>query len=190
MVEHHPLKPFLPKHCTLLMLGSFPPPTQRWCMDFFYPNYNNDMWRIMGQVFYADSNKFVDLERKTFLLESIIPFLEEHGIALYDTATSVERTQGTAADSNLRIVEPTDIRSLLDRLPQCKAIITTGQLATQLLQKSLSLPTAPTLQQPVDCHIGQRTIRCHRLPSSSRRLMGTIQHKAQAYETILKQYYT
>ena len=47
-VEEHPLLPFLPPEARLLMLGSFPPPRYRWSMDFYYPNWNNDMWRIVG----------------------------------------------------------------------------------------------------------------------------------------------
>lgn len=57
-IERHPLAPFLPKGARVLMLGSFPPPRERWCMDFFYPNPQNDMWRIMGQVFFDDKTHF------------------------------------------------------------------------------------------------------------------------------------
>ena len=45
--ELHPLEPFLPVGARLLMLGSFPPQRVRWSMDFFYPNLQNDMWRIV-----------------------------------------------------------------------------------------------------------------------------------------------
>ena len=45
-LEQHPLEPFLPENAWLLMLGSFPPSKKRWSMDFFYPNFINDMWRI------------------------------------------------------------------------------------------------------------------------------------------------
>ena len=61
-IEHHPLPPFLPQGARVLMLGSFPPPRERWCMDFFYPNPQNDMWRIMGQVFFGDKTHF-ELQR-------------------------------------------------------------------------------------------------------------------------------
>ena len=60
MIEYHPLKPFLPEGSRLLMLGSFPPARHRWCMDFFYPNFINDMWRIFGIVFFDDREHFVD----------------------------------------------------------------------------------------------------------------------------------
>ena len=65
-VEYHPLEPFLPPHARILMLGSFPPPLKRWSMHFFYPNMQNDMWRIMGLLFYDDKNYFVDTTNKQF----------------------------------------------------------------------------------------------------------------------------
>ena len=51
-IEEHPLEPFLPANAKLLMLGSFPPQKKRWSMDFFYPNLQNDMWRIFGLIFF------------------------------------------------------------------------------------------------------------------------------------------
>ncbi len=47
-IEYHPLFPFLPENTKVLFLGSFPPQRKRWSMDFFYPNFINDHWRIMG----------------------------------------------------------------------------------------------------------------------------------------------
>ena len=64
--EKHPLRPFLPENAKLLMLGSFPPPRKRWCMDFFYPNWGNDMWRIWGQIAEGDKNHFVVHSEKRF----------------------------------------------------------------------------------------------------------------------------
>ncbi|MEE1122607.1 MAG: hypothetical protein UHU06_03520, partial [Acinetobacter pseudolwoffii] len=53
-IETHPLPPFLPPNAKLLMLGSFPPPATRWKMNFYYPNYQNDMWRIFGLIFFQN----------------------------------------------------------------------------------------------------------------------------------------
>lgn len=52
--ERHPLEPFLPENARLLMLGSFPPKRIRWSMEFFYPNLQNDMWRIVGYLATGD----------------------------------------------------------------------------------------------------------------------------------------
>ena len=73
-VEYHPLRPFLPANAKVLFLGSFPPQRKRWCMDFYYPNYINDHWRIEGEVFFGDRNRFVDLEQKRFKIEEIVAF--------------------------------------------------------------------------------------------------------------------
>ena len=107
VIEEHPLQPFLPSNAKLLMLGSFPPQQKRWSMDFFYPNLQNDMWRIFGNIFYQDKEHFLLPHKKAFNKELIIEFLTEKGIALYDTATSVRRLQDNASDKYLEIVEPT-----------------------------------------------------------------------------------
>ena len=112
MIERHPFEPFLPDCCRLLMLGSFPPGEKRWSMKFYYPNFTNDMWRIFGLCFYNDKMHFVDVEHKTFRLDLIIPFLREHGIGMYDTATAVIRLKNTASDKDLEVVEPTDLKAM------------------------------------------------------------------------------
>ena len=56
VAEKHPLGFFLPENTQLLMLGSFPPPQQRWSMNFYYPNIQNDMWRILGLLKYPESS--------------------------------------------------------------------------------------------------------------------------------------
>ena len=99
-VEKHPLEPFLPQGAKVLMLGSFPPAKKRWSMEFFYPNWINDMWRIVGQVFFDDRMHFV-AEGKRFDKERIIEFCSEKGIALYDTACEVRRLKDNASDKFL-----------------------------------------------------------------------------------------
>ena len=82
LVEEHPLEPFLPSNATLLMLGSFPPQKKRWNMDFFYPNRQNDMWRICGIVFFQDKNYFLKETPPTMSFDKnkIIDFLSQNGI--------------------------------------------------------------------------------------------------------------
>ena len=89
--EIHPLAPFLPPNARLLLLGSFPPPRKRWSMDFFYPNYTNDMWRIFGLIFFDDKDHFVDIEKKKFCKDNIEQFLREKAIAVSDTVAVANR---------------------------------------------------------------------------------------------------
>ena len=118
-IETHPLEPFLPAKSKLLMLGSFPPQKKRWSMDFYYPNLNNDMWRIYGILFFNDKNHFLNSTLKSFCREQIIDFLNEKGIALFDTASSIRRLQDNASDKFLEVVEATDVAALLRQLPEC-----------------------------------------------------------------------
>mgnify|MGYP003248340978 CR=1 FL=1 len=133
-IENHPLEPFLPANARLLMLGSFPPQKKRWSMDFYYPNLNNDMWRIVGLLFFNNKDYFLNETRKAFCRERIISFLNDKGIALFDTASAIRRLQDNASDKFLEVVQPTDISRLLGQLPECKAIVTTGQKATDTLR--------------------------------------------------------
>ena len=146
-IEKHPLKPFLPPKAKLLMLGSFPPQRKRWSMDFYYPNLNNDMWRIVGLLFFGDKDHFLNDTRKAFCREQIIDFLNEKGIALFDTASSIRRLQDNASDKFLEVVQPTDIAALLRQLPECRAIVTTGQKATDTLRAQLEVEE-PKVEEP------------------------------------------
>lgn len=179
-VEQHPLKPFLPANARLLMLGSFPPQQKRWCMDFYYPNFINDMWRIVGQVFFGDRNHFVDVAAKRFRKEMIVDFLNERGIALYDTATSIRRLQDNASDKYLEVVEPTDVRGLLQQIPHCRAIVTTGQKATDTLCETFDVQ-APTVGSYSPFQLEERPMRLYRMPSSSRAYPLSLEKKAVFY---------
>ena len=199
--EKHPLEPFLPEGARILMLGSFPPKRERWSMDFFYPNFINDMWRITGHIFFGDKEHFIaestigqqdgtssscaefNLKytepgnhiteqhgklpkeqnsiqqadttdgkcRKTskkikpnkFNKEKIVSFCTAKGIALYDTACEVRRLKDNASDKFLEVVQATDLTSLLAAIPECHAIVTTGQKATDVIVETFGCTEPP-----------------------------------------------
>ena len=185
-IEEHPLEPFLPANAKLLMLGSFPPQKKRWSMDFFYPNLQNDMWRIFGLLFFDDKEHFLLPGKKAFNKEYLIEFLTEKGIALYDTATSVRRLQDNASDKFLEVVEPTNIRLLLKQLPQCQAIITTGQKATDIIRNQIEVDE-PKVGESCPFTFEDRMMRLYRMPSSSRAYPMAIEKKAAAYRFMLSE---
>ena len=186
MIERHPLKPFLPGGAKVLFLGSFPPPRQRWCMEFFYPNWINDHWRIEGLVFYADRDYFVDAGNKTFLLDKIKAHCRQHGIAFYDTATAVLRLRNNASDKFLEVVEPTDISALIAPLSALRAIVTTGEKATETICRQMGLPQVPDVGKSLD--IPGTGLELCRLPSSSRAYPLPIEKKAEAYRQMFHRY--
>ena len=203
-VEYHPLRPFLPENAKVLFLGSFPPQRKRWCMDFYYPNFINDHWRIEGQLFFGDKNHFVDLENKRFKIDEIIAFCQEKGLAFFDTSTAVRRLKDNASDKFLEVVEPTDIRSLLQHLPHLRAIVTTGEKATQTICASLGITDIPKVNSSVPIprtsalslhtsalslhtsalSLHTSALNLWRLPSSSRAYPLSFDKKVEAYRRI------
>ena len=189
-VEYHPLKPFLPEGAKILFLGSFPPQRKRWCIDFFYPNWINDHWRIQGQVFFGDKNHFVCEGEKRFKLDEIVRHCEEKGIAFFDTSTAVRRLKDNASDKFLEVVEPTDIAALTNQLPHLRAIVTTGEKATQTICATLGIPEVPKVNSYVAISSPPKGGRADwsgegallwRLPSSSRAYPLSFEKKVEAY---------
>ena len=203
-VEYHPLRPFLPENAQVLFLGSFPPQRKRWCMDFYYPNFINDHWRIEGQLFFGDKNHFVDTEHKCFKIDDIIAFCREKGLAFYDTSTAIRRLQDNASDKFLEVVEPTDVRALISKLPHLRAIVTTGEKATATICATLGIPEVPKVNTsvlvsaapPLTSHLSSLILRlCRttsalslwRLPSSSRAYPLAFDKKVEAYRLMFKE---
>ena len=149
-------------------------------MDFFYPNMQNDMWRIFGLVFFADRDHFIVPERKAFDKALIIDFLTEKGIALYDTACAVRRLQDNASDKFLEVAEATDIRRLLSLLPECQAVVTTGQKATDTFRSQIGADE-PQVGGSTPFSLDGKHYRLHRMPSSSRAYPLKLEKKAEAY---------
>ena len=190
-VEYHPLRPFLPENAKVLFLGSFPPQRKRWCMDFYYPNFINDHWRIEGQIFFGDKNHFVDAENKRFKINEIVAFCQEKGLAFFDTSTAIRRLQDNASDKFLEVIEPTDIGALIQQLPNLRAIVTTGEKATETLCASLGIPEIPKVNTfvttPLASEKGAGTeLFLWRLPSSSRAYPLAFDKKVEAYRQMFQ----
>lgn len=185
-IEEHPLKPFLPLGARVLFLGSFPPPRKRWSMDFFYPNWLNDFWRIMGLIFLGGKQALEAEGEKRFDQEKVIRFATEHGLAFFDTARKVCRTKDNASDQFLEIQEPTDVGSLLSHIPSCTQVVTTGGKASEELLVQTDADAIPAVGTSTICHIGPRKIRWWRMPSTSRAYPMKIERKAEHYRMIFQ----
>ncbi len=184
-IESHPFEPFLPEGTRLLMLGTFPPSPKRWCIDFYYPNFQNDMWRIFGICYYDDKEHFILQERKQFDLDRIITFLQAAHIGLFDTAVRVRRTKNTASDKDLEIVQPTDVKAMLRSLPDCKAVVTTGQLASEVFCSHFAIKP-PKVGEYTTFQLDDRQLRLYRMPSSSRAYPMRVERKAEFYRPLFE----
>ena len=160
-------------------------------MDFYYPNFINDHWRLEGQIFFGDKNHFVDLEAKRFKIDEIVAFCKEKGLAFFDTSTAIRRLQDNASDKFLEVVEPTDIPGLIAQLPRLRAIVTTGEKATETICRTMGITDVPKVNTYVgvfntDCTVltdstSRGGLLLYRLPSSSRAYPLSFDKKVEAY---------
>ena len=165
-IENHPFEPFMPGNAKVLMLGSFPPPERRWSMRFYYPNRTNDMWRIMGIVFFGDKNHFV--RPGGYDEQAIRRFAAERGIAMFDAAVRVVRQKDNASDKFLEVVEPIDLDGFLDRLPDCRTAV-------------------PKTGEYVEFTHRGNLCRHYRMVSSSRAYPLAVEKKAEKYAEMFRE---
>ena len=189
VIENHPLKPFLPSNGKVLFLGSFPPPRARWSMEFFYPNPQNDFWRILGLIHFSDAGHFIAEGRKGFDSGKVKTFCHERGLGFFDTASRVCRLKGNASDEYLVILRHADITGMLDAMPFCDTIVTTGGKSSEEFIEILGMKgIAGVVQPPIgkfeDIRIGGRNIRWWRMPSSSRAYPMKLEDKATLYRKV------
>lgn len=152
---------------------------------FIYPNFINDHWRIEGDVFFGDKDFFVDRANKRFKINEIIIHCEKNGIAFFDTSYAVHRLKDNASDKFLEVVEATDIRQLIAPLSKLKAIITTGEKATETICKSFNVDNIPKVNTSIQFDNG---IELYRLPSSSRAYPLAFSKKVEAYRNMFEKY--
>ena len=183
-IEKHPFKPFLPEGARILFLGSFPPQPHRWSMPFYYPNWINDFWRIMGLIFFGDKEHFCVAGEKRFDEALIRAFCTSEGLAFYDTACEVRRLRDNASDAFLEVVKATDVPALLSSIPQCNTLVTTGQKATEVIAATFRC-AIPPVGGNIDLTIDDRPLHFWRMPSTSRAYPLALEKKAEAYRKLL-----
>ena len=183
--ETHPFEPFLPEDSKILFLGSFPPQPHRWSMPFYYPNWINDFWRIMGLIHFNDKDRFCIIKEKRFNEADIRDFCTKQGLAFYDTATQIRRLKDNASDAFLEVKTPTDIPALLQQIPLCNTIVATGQKATEVIASTFNCPIPP-IGSHIEIKISNRLINFWRMPSTSRAYPLPLNKKADAYRQLFK----
>ena len=182
-IESHPWPPFVPKGARVLIMGTFPPGSHRWSMDFYYPNPTNDFWRIAGLLFLGDPGALYDPATRSFRLNDIKQLMTEHHIALHDTCRRIRRLQGNASDKFLEVVEPVDLEQLLHKMPECCDIATTGEKAAGIVA-SLTDSVLPRMGEYVRGQACGREVRIWRMPSTSRAYPLRLERKAEYYRRL------
>ena len=187
IIETHPFPALLPPAATVMMMGTFPPTEDKRAMQFHYPNFQNDMWRIYGLVFFNDAAYFQRPSEKAFDAEKIKAFLRTKGIASCPTVLKAVREHGNASDKFLQVVETVDLAAVLAQMPDCRRICTTGGKATEIL---LDIQgggiTMPKTGETVPFPYAGRDLTLTRLPSTSRAYPLSLAKKAAAYRAFFE----
>ena len=181
--ERHLLQPFISPNVKVMMIGSFPPVHSKWKMEFYYPNFQNDMWRIFGLVFFDNKDYFLKDNKKSFDMNLLKSTLNSKGIGIADMGQEVIRLKNNASDKFLQIVKPLNVIAILDQLPLCNTFITSGEKATEalLLQFSDKIKHPP-VGGCVSFNYLERNINMYRMPSSSRAYPMALVKKAAFYK--------
>lgn len=166
----------------MLIAGTFPPDRKRWSVDFYYPNPGNDFWRIMGLLFLGDRNALFDSVAGSWRLDRIKALMSEKGIALTDTARRVRRLRGNASDKFLEILEPLALDRLLETMPDCRAVVTTGEKAASVIA-GLTGTEVPAMGAMTVASTG---LEIWRMPSSSRAYPLKLERKAEYYAGLFR----
>ena len=118
----HPIAPVFDENSRVLVLGSFPSVKSREEM-FFYGHPQNRFWRVIADVFGAETPKNVD-EKRALLLSS--------GVALWDVLASCD-IEGSA-DSSIKNAVPNDLSPILSAA-KIEKIFVNGKTAEKYYNK-------------------------------------------------------
>ena len=154
-------------------------------MNFYYPNIQNDMWRILGLIFYNDKEYFLET-KKAFSEEKTKAFCREKGIGIGDTAMEIIRLKNNASDNFLQVITPLNPVEVLAKIPECEAIVVTGQKAMDTLIAMLPPLEEPKVGSYSRFTLSGRIFRLYRMPSSSRAYPKPLEEKAAIYKKMFE----
>ena len=118
----HPIKPVYNNNSRILILGSFPSVKSRED-EFFYAHPQNRFWKLLADIFEADTPTNTEEKRK---------FLLSNNIALWDVIASCDITG--SSDSSIKNVVPNDLSLVLDNA-DIKQIFVNGRTAEKYYNK-------------------------------------------------------
>lgn len=147
----------LPQRCTLLVLGSLPGRASL-AAQRYYAHPRNQFWRLM-EAATGESLQALDYPERLAQLRGC-------GIGLWDVIASARRESSLDADIRAAVANP--LASLVDRLPDLRAIACNGALSAATAQRLL----------------GGRDLPILALPSSSPAYTLSFADKAQAWQAL------
>ncbi|MGZ3920160.1 MAG: hypothetical protein ACXVNM_05760 [Bacteroidia bacterium] len=172
--EIHPPWEYEVPGMKVLILGNFPPHQKRWDYEFFYPNKQNNFWKVLAAI------NGVNLKetKGPAAVEERKKIMKNLKIGVYNLAKVISRKNSSARDTDIEILEYMDIFSVIKKHRQLKKIILAGFAAKNstartflhLLEKKgvkHDLPSEIKAGTSFNIYMEQRVINCVILNSTS-----------------------
>lgn len=125
MTEYHTFEPLIFPDSKVLILGSFPS-IKSFEEGFYYAHPRNKFWPILSAIY----NEPIQTK------EDKIALCKKHKIALFDSASSLQREAKNSSDTNLKNIAVNNFETLLTKYPNIETILFTGKKAQQIFDKA------------------------------------------------------
>ena len=149
--------------------------------------------RVLALFIHADKAPFlftpameVPEAKKAFSEEKAKAFCREKGIGIGDTAMEIIRLKNNASDNFLQVVTPLNPVEVLAKIPECEAIVVTGQKAMDTLIATLPPVEEPKVGSYSRFTLSSRIFHLYRMPSSSRAYPKPLEEKAAVYKQMFE----
>ena len=119
-------EPIISKKPNIMILGSAPSVISLKESEY-YGNKNNSFWKILAKIY--NTKELENYEKKK-------AFIIKNNIFLWDVVRNCNRKG--SLDSEIKDVEPNEIKVILDTNPTIKAVMFNGKKAMQLYKKHIN----------------------------------------------------
>lgn len=107
-----------------LILGSYPPHSDKWDYPFYYPNSQNSFWKLLAEI---AGEQLLNLKgQREKAVDERISIMIKLKAGVQNLGYKIERKGKSAKDTDIRIVEFQNILSILEKHPELETIILPG----------------------------------------------------------------
>jgi hypoxanthine-DNA glycosylase len=166
--ELHPWNWFAPENSRVLIVGTFPPTTRNWSFDFFYPNKNNQFWKVIARIL----NTELEYPAGELAVEERKMLLRKLHVAITDMGQHITRSGNSSLDENLSVVEYMNIFQILDENPTIRKIIFTSSSGKESAARWFNQ------------FLASKEIK-HRFPTGKRPIKSSFQYQERTIELVV-----
>jgi len=110
----------------VLIIGSFPPHEDKYDYEFYYPNKQNNFWKILSRICTDADPKYYG---GTEAVEERKSLMKKLKAGVQNMGKIISRKEKSARDTDIKIEEFNDILSVIDQHPELETILISGYSA-------------------------------------------------------------